>query len=244
MDAARVFIGFDQREAITYHVCCQSIIENSTIPVEFHPLAGNHFHNFDGQKDGTNAFTVSRYLVPLLCEFKGKAIFIDGDMVFDADIAELWAVADRNSYRAVSVVKHDYKTRSERKYVGSKLESKNIDYPRKNWSSVMVWDCGHFSNRVLTEDFVRETEPSYLHRLQWLKDDDIGSLFPTWNYLVGEEAPSSARNYHYTLGVPGIAHYADDHASWHWHQKLLKTLECAGEDPVDVVTRAAKRIGQ
>ena len=243
MDAVKVFIGFDQREALAYHVCCQSIIDHSTVPVEFHPLANHHFHDFDGQKDGSNAFNVSRFLVPLFCDFRGHAIFMDGDMVIDGDIAELSAWGETNIYRAVSVIRHDYKTKQARKYLGTAMESANVDYPRKNWSSVMVWNCAHFGNRCLTEDYVREATPTFLHRFQWLKDEEIGSIQGTWNYLVREQAPSSARNYHFTCGVPGIPTYADDHGSWKWHRSLLRSMECAGEKAEDIVYRAVSRIG-
>jgi len=196
---------------------------------------------FDGQGSGSNAFTLSRYLVPLLCDFKGFAIFADGDMVCDTDIAKLWE--QRPIYNAVSVVKHDYKTRHPRKYIGTPMESANEDYPRKNWSSLIIWNCGHYANRLLTREYVQQAPASFLHRFQWLEDTNISSLFHGWNCLVGEDSPSSAAVYHYTLGVPGIKHYADGHASWHWHKELLSALECAGEDPVSAVKRAQERIG-
>jgi lipopolysaccharide biosynthesis glycosyltransferase len=240
----RCFIGFDQREAAAYHVCCQSIIEKASEPVSFHPLARNMLAGFDGQGDGINAFTRSRFLVPSLCNFDGWALFIDGDMVVDIDIAELWAwrIAFSDD-KAVGVVKHDYSTKHSRKYLGSKMESANVDYPRKNWSSVMLWNCAHPSNKTLTREFVANAKSSFLHRFQWLADAEIGEISPGWNYLVGEQAPSNAHLYHYTLGVPGIKGYADWNASWHWHAALLRALECAGEDPVAMVKRSQERIG-
>jgi hypothetical protein len=239
-----LFVGFDQREATAYHVFCQSVIEKASVPVQFIPLAKNMLGGFDGQQDGSNAFIYSRYLVPYLCNFTGWALFVDGDMVIDADIAELWAERARFTFdTAVAVVKHDYKTRNRRKYIGTKIESDNIDYPRKNWSSVMLWNCGHYANRILMPDYVGSAGGEALHRFRWLQDKQIGELMQEWNLLVGEDAPGPAKLYHHTLGVPGIRHYADDSGSWKWHRVLLNSLQCAGEDATAMVKRAHERVG-
>lgn len=242
-ESIKIFIGFDPREAVAYHVCCQSIIEKASIPVAIHPLYRGMLNEFDGQRDGSNAFTFSRYLVPYLCDFTGFAIFMDGDMVVDIDIAQLWEEQKTHYAKAVAVVKHDYRTKYPRKYIGSKLEANNVDYPRKNFSSVILWNCAHFSNRVLVPEYVADAPVSFLHRFQWLADKDIGELLPDWNYLVGEYPPLSPALLHFTLGIPGIKHYADDHGSWKWHSSFLRMLECAGEDPSDVVARAQERVG-
>ena len=151
----RCFLGFDQREAIAYHTCCQSIIEKATEPVQFIPLARNMLGDFDS--DGSNAFTLSRYLVPSLCGWEGWAIFLDGDMTVNVDIAQLWAWQNTYADKAVALVKHDYKTKHPRKYIGSTLESPNVSYPRKNWSSVVLWNCAHPDNRVLDAEYIRST---------------------------------------------------------------------------------------
>jgi len=239
----RIFVGFDQREAVAYHLFCQSVIAHTSQPVAFFPLHGPALKNFDGQRDGTNAFIFSRYLVPYLCGYNGWALFFDGDMVCNADVAELYAYKNIHYDKAACVVKHDYQTKHPRKYVGSKIENVNVDYPRKNWSSVVLWNCTHFGNRRLDPDFVATASPADLHRFSWLDDSKIGELPAEWNNLVGEYPPGSAKLDHYTLGVPGIRHYADCHASWRWHKALLNSLECAGENPASMVARAEERIG-
>jgi hypothetical protein len=244
-DFLRLFVGYDEREAAAYHVFCQSVIEHSSIPVSFIPLHKKVLGAFDFQRDGTNAFTFSRYLVPYLCDFRGWAIFCDGDMAITADIADLWEERLHHTFnKAVVLVKHDYQSRHSRKYVGSALESDNVNYPRKNWSSVMLWNCSHAANLVLAPSFVADKDPSYLHRFYWLKDDQIGELPSTWNYLVGEEAPASARLFHYTLGVPGFKYYADDFGSWHWHTNLIRALRCGSETPSTMVIRSEERVGE
>ncbi|MGH7745109.1 MAG: glycosyltransferase [Candidatus Dormibacteria bacterium] len=240
----RLFVGYDKREALAYHVFCQSVLEKASVPVAFYPVHRGILSS-DYQRDGTNAFTFSRYLVPLLCDLRGWALFADGDMVCQRDIAELWDLKDENIFnKAVSVVKHDYKTQHRRKYIGSLMESQNKDYPRKNWSSVMLWNCSHAANAVLTEEYVSTSEPRDLHRFSWLKDEQIGELPRWWNHLVGEDPPGEAALYHFTLGVPGIKHYADDYASWNWHSAYIRALACAGEYPLEMTARSANRVGE
>ncbi|MEM8714160.1 MAG: glycosyltransferase [Cyanobacteria bacterium P01_G01_bin.4] len=179
------------------------------------PLAKKQLDGFDGRRDGTNHFIYSRYLVPFFEGFQGHAVFVDGDMIVTEDIYKILDGVNPN--HAVSVVQHDYKTKHPKKYVGTKLQSDNIDYPRKNWSSVMVWNCRHPSNALLTKDFVAQSTGAFLHRFEWLNDDEIGALDPRWNWLVGEYEHRPASLYHYTVGAPGFDHYSRCDAADFWH---------------------------
>lgn len=232
-----LYVGFDPREACVYHVFCQSVIEHASGPVRFIPLHSPMLNNFDGQQDGTNAFIYSRYLVPYLNDFEGWAIFCDGDMVVTADIYELYGLKDET--KAVQVVKHDYETSSHRKYIGTPLESDNVDYPRKNYSSVILFNCGHRSNQILTPEFVSTMGPVTLHRFQWLNDSEIGGLPREWNHLVGEYPENhKASLYHHTLGSPGFSYYANCESSRRWNSTLLNALHMSGERPGEMVRRA------
>ena len=135
-----IYVGYDGKvEPIAYHNFCQSVIEKSSIPVSFTPLALNTLKDYEEtHKDGSNAFIYSRFLVPYLNNFKGIALFVDGDMICRTDIAEILANFDNDE--AIKVVKHSYKTKHPVKYLGAK----NEDYPKKNWSSVMLWNCSHW----------------------------------------------------------------------------------------------------
>jgi lipopolysaccharide biosynthesis glycosyltransferase len=190
----RIFAGYEEREARGWDAFVRSLIETTSDPFSVTPLRGQ-------QRDGSNAFTYSRFLVPYLCNFQGWAIWMDGsDMLVESDIAELWSM--REAWYAVRVVKHDYKTKHPRKYVGTEMECDNRDYPRKNWSSVILWDCGHYMNRYLTPEAIGKAEGSYLHRFGWLPDERIGELPMEWNHLVGEQEEKPAKLLHYTLGLP------------------------------------------
>lgn len=234
-----LFVGYDPREACAFHVFNQSVIEHATQPVSIIPLSQKALQ-FDGQQDGTNAFIYSRYLIPFLQGYEGWAMFCDGDMVVTDDISKLWSLRDES--KAVQVVKHNYKTSNQRKYVGSPMEDRNVDYPRKNHSSVILWNCAHPSNRILTKEYVGEAGGAVLHRFGWLDDDDIGDLPMEWNWLVGEyDKNDYAKLYHYTLGVPGFHYYmrCDHHRVWNAY--LMDAMNIAGERPEEIVRRAAWR---
>lgn len=209
----RLFVGFDQREAVAYHTFCQSVLDHASVPVYFIPLAKQVLSGFDGQRDGSNAFIYSRFLIPALCDFSGHAIFADGDMIVKDDIAKLWALRDH--YMAVQVVKHDYKTKHPIKYLGAK----NEDYPRKNWSSLMIWNCASFINRQLSPAAVEGMTNSQLHRFSWIPDDRIGALPPEWNHLVMESDPNpDAKLLHFTIGTPCFPDYSQCPQSNEWHR--------------------------
>ncbi len=233
-----IYVGYDPREAIAYHTFCESVIQYASKPVRFVPLHEDMLQ-FDGQQDGTNAFIFSRYLVPHLQDYKGWALFCDGDMVVTEDIYNLFKMRDGS--KAVQVIKHNYKTSNPRKYIGTDIEADNVDYPRKNWSSVMLWNCGHPSNRILTRDLVSEAGGAFLHRFQWLKDDEIGGLPKEWNHLVGEYEPRDASLYHYTLGVPSIEFYMRCEGHREWNKHVLGMLNVEGDRPEEIVRRAAWR---
>jgi lipopolysaccharide biosynthesis glycosyltransferase len=222
MKAIPVYVGYDPREAIAFHTCANSIIRNSSRPVAIIPVALNLFKDYtETHTDGSNHFIYTRFLVPHLQEYTGWAIFIDGDMIVRGDIAELWDL--QNPYNDVMVVKHDYKTRMPVKYLGAK----NEDYPRKNWSSVILWNCNSFPNRRLTPEFVQKSTGSELHRFSWLEDERIGELPPEWNWLPDEYGVNKdAKLLHYTLGTPCFQEFADTPQGDEWHRERILTEYC------------------
>ncbi len=222
----RIFIGFDPREAVAYHVCANSIIRHASRPVTFTPLALKNLADYtETHSDGSNQFIYSRFLVPHLMDYKGWAMFMDGDMLVRDDIVNLWNLRDEG--KAVMLVKHDYKTKANNKYLGSK----NQDYPRKNWSSVVLWNCGHPDNRVLTPEFIENATGAQLHRFTWLADEMIGELPKVWNWLPDEfgENPD-AKLLHWTLGTPSFHEYAGAPMAGEWHRERILMDYCLQRD--------------
>lgn len=227
-----IFIGYDPREPIAYHTCVQSILEKASIPVSFTPLALNTLQGYEEKHtDGSNQFIYSRFLVPSLMGYKGIAVFMDGDMTCLGDVAELYDIAMdiNNGYKAVYVVKHNYKTKHKVKYLGQK----NEDYERKNWSSVIVFNCGHWQNQKLSPSLVMESTGTYLHRFGWLEDRFIGELPAEWNWLETEyEHNPNAKLVHHTLGTPCFTDYQHTDYSpewWETYQRVIYPLTGLGK---------------
>ena len=223
MQKLDIYIGFDSKiEPVAFHTCVQSIIEKSSIPVSITPLALNTLSEYtETHKDGSNAFIYSRFLVPYLNNFKGMALFLDGDMLVRSDVAELLWEFEQDE--AVKVVKHYYQTKHPIKYLGAK----NEDYPKKNWSSVMLWNCGHHLNKQLTPKFVMEKDGKYLHRFQWLKypEEQVGKLDESWNHLVTEyDYDQDAKLAHFTLGTPCFNGYQDCDYSEEWFDTYKRMI--------------------
>ncbi len=210
----RIFAGYDPRESAGFHVFTESLIRTTQSPIAITPINGE-------QRDGSNSFIYPRFLVPYLCGFQGTAIFMDGsDMLVRSDVAQLAALADPRY--AVQVVKHDYRTSAHRKYIGTDMESANDDYPRKNWSSLVIWNCEHPKHRWMEPEAINACSGPFLHRFQWLKDEEIGSLPAEWNMLVGER--DEAKIAHFTLGIPAIAEYSRSEYAGEWRDMQNKSL--------------------
>lgn len=214
----RLFHGFDPREEVGTHTFCSSVIHHASEPVAMIPLHLPMLPEYKGgQRDGTNAFIYSRFLIPHLCGYEGFAIFADGaDMICRADIAELWAM--RDPYLAVQVVKHDYKTKHPRKYVGTKMEAENRDYPCKNWSSVMLINCAHYDWRRITPETVATMSGAELHRFSFLADRFIGEIPAEWNWLADEYGENNeAKLLHWTAGIPAWKQYQNAPHAGDWN---------------------------
>jgi lipopolysaccharide biosynthesis glycosyltransferase len=217
-----IFVGYDPREAVAYHTCANSIVRQASQPVAIIPLALNLFNDYtETHTDGSNQFIYSRFLVPHLMSYTGHAIFMDGDMIVRGDITELWNL--REFDKDVQVVKHNYKTRMTEKYLGAK----NEDYPRKNWSSVILWNCNSHPNRRLTPEFVQQATGAELHRFTWIEDSRIGELSKEWNWLPDEYGPNlDAKLLHYTLGTPCFHEFATTPQGDEWHREHMLADYC------------------
>lgn len=216
----KIVIGYDPRESVAYHTFCQSIIDQSSIPITFIPLAIKALSNYkETHKDHSNDFIYTRFLTPYLLNFNGWAIFADGDMICQSDIKELWDLRDES--KALMVVKHNYQTKALKKYLGNI----NENYPRKNWSSVILWNCSHPKHKILTPEFIANQTGKFLHRFSWLDDEDIGELPIEWNWLAIEYPNNPlAKIIHYTLGTPCFKDYKNTDMADIWHRSQKNIL--------------------
>jgi len=75
-------------------------------------------------------------------------------------------------------------------------------YQRKNWSSLMLWNCSHPANKELTPFSLSTDDPLYFHQFRWLKDNQIGTIPLEWNTLEGYYDFDEPKGIHFTDGVP------------------------------------------
>jgi lipopolysaccharide biosynthesis glycosyltransferase len=216
-----VFIGFDPRETVAFHVLAHSILARSTQPVAITPIALSNLvgiHARDRSPLQSTDFSFSRFLAPHLSRYTGWSIFMDCDMLMLDDIARLWALRDERY--SVMCVKHDHKPKEETKFLGA-VQTK---YEKKNWSSVMLFNNPRC--RALTPAFVETASGLELHQFKWLDDDNqIGSLPKRWNHLVGYDAPSGeASLVHFTLGGPYFKEYVDCEYAADWEHERAAML--------------------
>lgn len=196
-----VFVGYDKREDEAYRVCKASLEKygNEVIPLVQQNLRELGWYDRPTDNAATE-FSLTRFLTPYFAKkihADQFVVFVDCDFLFTVDIKEVLKEIDPT--KAVSVVKHDYTPKSATKMDGQKQEA----YPRKNWSSFIVFNRHHPKVLDLTPEVVNMATPAYLHRFSWLDDEDIGELDKDWNYLVGEyPSDHTPKALHYTLGGP------------------------------------------
>ena len=200
----KVYIGFDSSnygQQLAFDVCKRSI-EKFSKDIEVIKLVKQDLIDqklfWREDKTGATEFTYTRFLVPYLNNYDGWALFCDSDFLWTCDVNELFEKYS-DSKNAVSCVKHNY-TNCHGK---TKMDGRPQEfYPRKNWSSLMLFNCSHPDVKKLTLEAVSTEKPAWLHRMQWAKDEEIGEIDKSYNYLVEYYDDNKIKALHYTDGGP------------------------------------------
>jgi hypothetical protein len=231
-----IYIGFDSREVSGYAVARLSIKDHRTQPIPVHGLvlaemqaSGLYRRPIEIRKNDTGRNVMwdtisgaaqstehanSRFFVPLLAQ-TGWAMFMDSDVLVRANLARVFDELDRRY--AVYCVKH-----TQVQPEGVKMDGQpQVQYQRKNWSSVMVFNVDHPANRTLTPEMVNSIPGRDMHRFCWLDDDQIGTLDPSYNFLVGHSDPKiDPKIVHFTDGLPDMAGYENQPYADEWRSVL------------------------
>ena len=219
-----IYIGYDSREKIASDVCEYSIKKRSTglnkiNLLKLEDLKKDKLYFRSNDKLSSTEFTFSRFLVPYLMGSKGWAIFCDCDFLWLDDISKLFNL--KNEKFAVMCCKHDYKPSNDLKMDGRQ----QLLYPRKNWSSMVLWNCGHPSNQKLDLKTVNNETGKYLHRFGWLNDKEIGGLSFEWNWLVNwykEPQDGKPKALHFTEGGPWFENHSKTEYANLWIKEKLE----------------------
>jgi len=229
----RIYIGWDAREIIAYDVAKYSLERHSSVKIEVIPLIlkdlteqGLMTRPWDPVQ--STEFTYTRFLVPHLAGYSGWAMFVDSDFLYTSDIKKL--IDQIDDRYAIMCVQHDYQPKCTVKMDGKVQTS----YPRKNWSSMILFNCGHPANKAVTPELVNKETGAYLHRFTWIQDDAlIGNIDYTWNFLVGwynkPEDGTIPAALHYTLGGPWFDEYKNCEFSDLWEAEKAAFESCVGK---------------
>tara|TARA_R110000822_G_scaffold4905_2_gene21213 strand:- start:3653 stop:4387 length:735 start_codon:yes stop_codon:yes gene_type:complete len=231
-DALKVYIGWDALDMDAYKVCEESLRDFSSVPLNVTCLKehkvratglywrpyrvdekGQRWDDRDGRPYSTG-FSFTRFAIPAMEHYdEGWVLFCDPDMLWQADVAELFAEADND--KALMCVPHDH-TPPELDKMGGLLQTQ---YHRKNWSSLMLFNV--HKNESLTKYRLNNMTGSWLHGMNWLKDEEIGALGEAWNWLEGWSDPAiDPKVIHYTRGTPDLPGCADVQYADRWWSAL------------------------
>jgi lipopolysaccharide biosynthesis glycosyltransferase len=228
----KVFVGYDAREDIAWEVCRHSIQRHASSEISVHPLrqpALRELGLYTRPADGpaSTEFSLTRFLTPYISNSEDWTLFVDCDVLFTADLNALFDSLDPS--KAIYVVQHDYVPVNAVKMDG---KGQSV-YPRKNWSSFMIFNGRHPAVKALTPQVVNDATPAFLHRFGWIEDDNlIGSLDLKWNFLVGEyPAPAQPPSaIHYTNGGPWFPEWVDVDYADLWIAERARVLSARTDE--------------
>jgi lipopolysaccharide biosynthesis glycosyltransferase len=231
-----IWIGFEPRDAVSFAICRASIEKQFArsgreVPVHGIVLSDlrrrglyvretevrdGELYDVISEHTMSTEFAISRFFTPLLAK-TGWALFMDSDMLIRGSLTRVFDLCD-DKY-AVMCVKHDH-VPDPREIV--KMDGKTQSrYARKNWSSFVLYNCDHPSNRKLTLHKLNSLPGRDLHRFCWLEDEEIGEIGPEWNYLVGvTETEVNPQVVHFTKGGPWLPRYSMCDYADEWFEAL------------------------
>ncbi len=209
----RIFIGNDSRYPQATKVCRKSILNHNNthkiVSLVKKDLKKIGVYGRDDIANESTEFSFTRFYVPLVNNWNDIAVFCDNDFLWKCDPKELLKYLDN---KPVAVVKHDLKEVKENKMDGVK----NKMYPKKCWSSLMVFNCRKLKN-ILTKDYLDNASAKELHQFEWIDEDQIAEIPIEYNHLVGYYKPhDNIKAIHYTNGGPWFDEYKNGELSEEW----------------------------
>ena len=218
-------IGYENEYPESFEVCAESIRRfnpnHEIIPLIKSELEEKGLYTREYQGESTD-FAFTRFLVPFLSDYKGYALFCDGDFMWRCDPQEIEDYAKQSNYSpSVWVVKHPpFLTTPYKKMKGKA----NMSYPKKYWSSLMYFNNDKCFS--LTSDLVNSWSGKDLHEFAWASE--IGDLPAEYNAMVNYYKFPNAKSVHFTDGGPWLDIHDDMLYSTEW-LKIYKNLQKAKE---------------
>jgi len=208
-----IYLGYDSNHSEVFEVAEKSI-HDSIEAIKSGGVAYEFFNDYkvEVKKLDINAiseytreyanqsteFTYSRFLIPYLENYQGFSFFIDDDYIWKHNPMSLFYFLDPD--HAVACVQYDFDTHEETKMNGEK----NVSYPKKLWSSMMIFNNGHEDCRKLTPEAVNTWTGKQLHQFEWT--DQISKIPHNKICTEGYDKSFNETHHaiHYTRGGPWI----------------------------------------
>lgn len=236
MTSRSIWVGYDPKELDAYLVAKESARRHMRINIPIRPIilseleeigwykrewteCGGLMRDTISDAPMSTQFAISRFLTTHLA-VTGYALYVDCDVLFRCDPGELFDLMDPSF--AVMCVKHEHIVNENRRKMEERIQ---VNYPRKNWSSVVIYNCEHPVNKKLTLDLINRAPGRDLHRFCWLDDDDIGSLPLAWNHLVGVTEGGHPKLVHFTSGTPSMKGYDAQPFVDEWRGHLMNAIK-------------------
>lgn len=218
----KIFVGYDSLFPHVYETCVASIKRHTNVPIEPLNLSLLKQRGFYwGSELGSTEFTLTRFLTPFLKGFYGHAIFCDSDFIWTKDPTTVLDEIEVN--KAINVVKHHIRVQDLNSI---KMHGQpQVWYERKNWSSMMVFNCEHPFCKMLTPEFVSTSSWETLQTLEWA-GDSIGGIPYEYNFLVGYYEPNILPyGIHYTDGGPWLSDYEHCEFNELWKEVYVNDVQ-------------------
>lgn len=189
----RVFVGADESQLVAAAVLEHSIRKHASRPVEFTTMIDLPVPR---PKDPANrartGFSFYRFLIPKLCGYEGRALYLDCDMQVLADMSGLWEIPfGEQTVLCTYQPEPPEQWRGDANFKpGRHLAVMMLDCSRLHWDIDQIvrgLDEGHYDYKGLMSD------------LCIVPDEQIAERIPVeWNSLERYE-PEKTKLIHYTV---------------------------------------------
>ena len=220
-DVVRVFVGSDRSQDLAVDLLAYSIRRHTDLPVEVTSMTSLKLPEPKDVRQGSRTnFSFTRFAIPALCNYQGRAIYMDADMQVFKDIEELWTLPFEGDEKIQILEEIPEEFQPKEGQVGAPKA-------RKKQSSVMLLDCSRLD--WVAEDIIAGLDGDYtydqlLSDICILEADEIGWRVPwVWNSLET-----------YIPGTTALTHYTDMYTQpwashlnpigWGWLEEVKRML--------------------
>jgi Glycosyl transferase family 8 len=234
VEPLRIFLGTDESQIVAHRVLEYSIRKSASIPVEVTAML-NLPHRI--AKDPANrprtTFSFYRFMIPKLCGYRGRALYLDADMLVFGDVAEL---ADMPFGPHKVLCTAPPATPAWKPHEGAYLGSRSV--------AVMLLDCERLRwdvDEIIADlDGGRYTYQELMSDVCIVPPGEIADTIPPeWNDLEHYE-PGRTKLLHYTV-VPTQPWRSDENPLGDLWTSWYEEAVAAGAVPPEEVEALIER---